>query len=108
MPKFSVFFEPAPGSIIEHTTEAKAWTNAVQQIAEREGYNTLAYRSCCPHISPTDRLWNGATLSRYEADAYNSISRTIAQYKAHGRPAPAHLYDEAHRVIANARKITAA
>ena len=114
MPKFSVFFELSPANehnprpdIVEHITEAESWTAAVQELANAHGYNALQYRACCGHITSEQTLWNGATLSRYEADAYNGIWRTIKRYQAEGLNAPANLYDEAHRLIANARKTAA-
>ena len=114
MPIFSVFFELSPATktnprpdIVEHITEAESWTAAVQELANAHDYNALQYRACCSHISPADRLWNGATLSRYEADAYNGIWRTIKRWQAEGLNAPANLYNEAHRLIANARKTAA-
>lgn len=107
MPKFSVFFELSPATktnprpdIVEHIEQADDWTLAVKQIAEREGYNALQYRSCCEHITSEQTLWNGTQLSQHGAEAYNSLWRTIKRYQAEGLTAPANLYDEAHRVIA--------
>jgi len=114
MPVFSVFYASTPDTktkvrpdIVEHITEAESWIAAAKELAAAHNYGTLQYRACCEHITSEQTLWNGATLSRYEADAYNGIWRTIKRWQAEGLTAPANLYDEAHRLIADARKTAA-
>lgn len=49
-----------------------------------------------------DRLWNGVTVCRSLADAYNSAQARIATFEAEGRPVPDHVLNGAHKLIAEA------
>jgi hypothetical protein len=55
-------------------------------------------------LTPGDKLWNGAIVSRDLARAYNSLNATIAAFERQGRPAPAHLLNGRHNLIASATK----
>ena len=52
-----------------------------------------------------DRLWNGATVTQYLAEAYNSINETIGQFEREGRTPPENLLNGRHNLIANALRV---
>lgn len=51
-------------------------------------------------LQPGEKLWNGATVTRELAIAYNSAQARIAAFVAEGRPVPDHLLNGAHNLIA--------
>lgn len=51
-----------------------------------------------------DKLWNGATVTPYLAQAYNSIQARIASFTDAGLPAPEYLLNGAHNLIASVPK----
>lgn len=49
-----------------------------------------------------ERLWNGAIVTPYLAEAYNALQARMDQFRAEGRPVPLYLLNGAHNLVASA------
>lgn len=90
------------GGIVAITTTASTWTQAVAQVLKAEGAPDRAYRNCYKHLKAGDRLWNGATVSKQLAAAYNQANDHVHAWKALGKPVPEQLLNGRHNLIAGA------
>lgn len=89
--------------ILAVTTTATTWTQAVAQVLQAEGAPSSAYRNCFQHVTEGEKLFNGARLSRYVAEAYNRANDHIHAWEALGKHAPEHLLNGRHNLLASVR-----
>lgn len=88
--------------IIAFETPARDWIKAVQTVLKAEGAPDSAFINVYEHMEAGDRLWHGGTASKYLASAYNSINDHIHAWEAMGKPAPEHLLNGRHNLLASA------
>lgn len=89
--------------IVAITTTASTWTQAVAQVLDAEGAPASAYRNCYQHMKEGEQLFNGVSVTRYLADAYNRANDHIHAWEALGKQAPEHLLNGRHNLIVSAR-----
>ena len=90
------------GGIVAITTTASDWQAAVRQVLKAEIAPDSAYLNCYEHLKAGERLWNGAIVSKPLAAAYNATTDHIHAWKALGKPAPEHLLNGQHNLLASA------
>ena len=57
------------------------------------------------YLKAGERLWNGAIVTTYLAQAYNKITDRVEAFKAEGRIVPEYLLNGRHNLIANCSKV---
>lgn len=87
--------------VIAITTTATTWTKAVAQVLKAEGAPDSAFLNVYRHMQAGERLFNGATVSKYIAAAYNRANDHVHAWTALGKPAPEHLLNGRHNLLAS-------
>lgn len=90
------------GGIVAITTTARDWLAAVKQVLKAECAPDSAYLNCYEHLQAGDKLWNGATVSKQLAAAYNATTDHVHAWKALGKPVPEQLLNGQHNLLASA------
>ena len=52
-------------------------------------------------MKPGDKLFNGATVTKALADAYNAATARIESFERDGKPIPEHLLNGRHNLLAS-------
>ena len=84
------------------TVTGTDWLACVRNLLRQEGAPDSAFLNCYTHLKEGERLWNGAIASKHLASAYNSVTDHIYAFQALGKPAPEHLLNGQHNLIASA------
>lgn len=88
--------------VVSIATTATTWTQAVAQVLDAECAPPSAFLNCYEHMREGETLFNGARVSKHLAEAYNRVNDHIHAWKALGKPAPEHLLNGRHNLIASA------
>lgn len=84
------------------TVTGTDWLECVRNLLRKEGAPDSAFLNCYTHLKEGERLWNGAIASKHLAEAYNRVTDHIYAWQAIGKPAPEHLLNGQHNLIASA------